>query len=249
MGKYRADILSFDEDKQIVEFDIGKPKKITGSRIAAIVGMNSYTTPFKVACEIAKLYPGDPPTKYTEAGNIMEPKIRDYLRNNASELIDNEFDGMVSVIDPIPKEECYYEHFPGREPFGGMVDGWIGLDNKKIAVLEIKTANNKEAWFKDGKETVPENYLLQASLYCELSGLKKIVFIVGFPEMEDYDDPESWEPTEENIIVRVVDAFPMKAMMDEAVRWYNKYIKNGVTPPWTEKDKELVDWLLAKSPY
>ena len=251
MGKYRADLLSFDEDRQVVEFDIGRPKKITGSRIAAIAGLNEYTTEFKVACEIAKLYPGDPPTKYTEAGNVMEPKIRDYVRRNADSFIGKDYGGVVGIKDPVPKEECFYEHFPGKEPFGGMVDGYVTSDGFNAGILEIKTAKTRKGWInEDGTYKVPTNYLLQASLYCELSGLKKITFVVGFPEEDDYDNPDSWEPSESNVLVITVDGFPMKSIMSDAVRWYNKYIKNGVTPPWTEKDKELVDWLLANSsPY
>ena len=34
--------------------------------------------------------------------------------------------------------------------------------------------------------------------------------------------------------------------MKEAEDWYNEYIKNGYTPEWTDKDKELLKYLRAK---
>ena len=122
MGMYKPDVEDVDDDRRIIRFSLGKPKKITGSRIAAIVGQNEYTSEFKVAFDIAKLYT-DPPTPFTIAGDVMEPKIREYIRQHSSEYIGDALGkGKLDVIDPVPKEECYYEHFPDAAPFGGMVD-------------------------------------------------------------------------------------------------------------------------------
>lgn len=248
---YRKKIdVDIDEDSRVVRFEGVKPKKITGSRIASILGMNEYTTPFKVACDMARLY-SEPPSKYTEAGEAMEPKIRDYVRARSSELIgDSLGGGELDVIDPVPKEQCFYEHFPNAAPFGGMVDGYVDLDGEHIAVLEIKTASDKSKWFGgNGEPIVPTGYLMQTSLYCDLSKLDRIVFAVGFPEPEDYDSPEEWIPSEDNVIVRIVKPLPMRQFKADALAWYNKYVKRGVTPPWTDKDLELVEMLLEDSYY
>ena len=56
-------------------------KKITGTRLAAILGMNKWSTPFEAWCAITRTY--EKPfegTIYTEAGKAIEPKITDYLR-------------------------------------------------------------------------------------------------------------------------------------------------------------------------
>ena len=245
MGMYKPDVEDVDDDRRIIRFSLGKPKKITGSRIAAIVGQNEYTSEFKVACDIAKLYT-EPPTPFTIAGDVMEPKIREYIRQHSSEYIGDALGkGKLDVIDPVPKEECYYEHFPDAAPFGGMVDGWVDLDGKHAAVLEIKTASDRNKWFgPDGEEIVPSNYILQTSLYCDLSRLNRIVFVVGFPEPQDYDAPEEWEPTEDNTIVRIVDPVPMEGYKKQALEWYDRYIRKGVTPPWTPDDTYIVDEIL-----
>lgn len=244
-----ADVEDVDDIGRTIRFTPHKPKKITGSRIAAIVGLNEYTSEFKVACDIVGLYK-EPDNIYTKAGNVMEPKIREYLRRNADRYIGSALgSGKLDVIDPVPKEKCNYEHFPEAAPFGGMVDGWVDLDGKHVAVLEIKTASDRNAWFDGDKEIVPSNYVMQTSLYCDLSGLDRIVFAVGFPEPEDYDDPDSWEPNEDNVIVRVVEPVPMKDYKEQALAWYDRYIKKGITPQWTMDDTYIVDEVLKSIGY
>lgn len=242
--------IFIDEDRKVIEFENVKPKKITGSRIASILGMNEYTSPFKVACDMARLYT-EPPSKYTIAGEAMEPKIRDFIRDNSSKYIGDGLGlGSIDVIDPVPKEMCYYEHFPNAAPFGGMVDGYVDLNGKHIAVLEIKTASDKTKWFgENGEPIVPTSYIMQTSLYCDLSKLDRIVFAVGFPEPEDYDAPENWTPTDDNIIVRIVEPLPMKQYKADALAWFNRYVKKGVTPPWTDDDLGLVHQLAEDSRY
>ena len=250
MGMYRPDVEDIDDDRRIIRFSIGKPRKITGSRIAAIVGMNEYTSEFKVACEIAGLY-RDGPTPFTIAGDIMEPKIREYIRQNSARYIGDALgSGPVDVIDPVPKEECNYEHFPEAAPFGGMVDGWVDVGGKHAAVLEIKTASDRSKWFgENGEKIVPPNYLMQTSLYCDLSGLDRIVFAVGFPEEQDYESPEDWVPCEDNIEVRIIEPVAMADYKKRALEWYDRYIKKGVTPQWTQDDTYIVDEILKSAGY
>ena len=80
----RASIVEIDEEEKTVIFDIYRFKKITGTKVGPILGMSEFSTPFKVACELAGLYPGDKPNKYIDAGNILEPVLRDYLAQRPS---------------------------------------------------------------------------------------------------------------------------------------------------------------------
>ncbi len=103
----------------------------------------------------------------------------------------------VQVEEPVAADKCGYDHFHDNELFGGLVDGYINVNGKHTAILEIKTASSRDRWLDDeGKVTVaPPDYLLQAGLYAELSGLDEIVFAVGFLEEDDYDRPAFWVPT------------------------------------------------------
>ena len=147
------------------------------------------------------------------------------------------------------KDKCQYDHFHDNKLFGGMVDGYILVDGKRDSILEIKTSHDKDKWLDgNGQPTnVPMTYMLQASLYAELAGLDRIVFVVGFlKDPEDFLRPNSWKPSEENTYIVVKDKLDMEGYMAEAEAWYKEYILNGYTPEWTDKDEELLKYLRAK---
>lgn len=246
----RAGIVDIDEDERIVIFDTYKLKKITGTRVGPILGISDFSSPFKVACEMAGLYPGDKPTKYLEAGNILEPVLRKYLEGRPSLLRSSlglDEGTKVGVEEPVPKEQCGYDHFHNDRVFGGLVDGYIQIDGKRTQILEIKTSGDREKW-EDGNggyTNIPMAYMLQASLYAQLSNLDKIVFLVGFLEESDYTRPKSWVPTPENTFVIVKDRLDMTGYMADCVAWYDEFMKGGYTPEWTDSpiDQEVLKYL------
>ena len=252
----RINIVDIDEDERTVVFDLYRSKKITGTRVGAILGQNEFTSPFKVACEMAGLYPGDKDNKYLEAGNVCEPIIRKYVRTKCIESIAEDLglqDGKVPVIEePVDREQCGYDHFHNNKVFGGLVDGYVSVDGRRTAVLEIKTASDRTKWLdEEGNVTqVPKSYMLQASLYAELSNLDKIVFAVSFLNEEDYDRPRFWTANEENTHLLVVDKLDMEEPMRECEAWYKEYILGGYTPEWSdsESDQEVLKYLKSYKP-
>ena len=202
----RAGIVDIDEDERTVIFDTYRLKKITGTRVNAMLG---------------------------EALDVPE----------GSKL---------AVEEPVPKEQCGYDHFHNEKVFGGMVDGYIQLDGKRKYILEIKTSGDREKWRDEqgGLTNVPMSYMLQASLYAQLSNLDKIVFLVGFLEEPDYDRPKQWVPTPENTYVIVKDRLDMTGYMQQCVDWYNEYMKGGYTPEWSdsEDDQAVLKYLKAYKP-
>ena len=252
----RAGIVDIDEDERTVIFDTYRLKKITGTRVAPILGMSEFATPFKVACELAGLYPGDKANKYIDAGNILEPVLREYLGTSVNAMLGEALDvpegSKLAVEEPVPKEQCGYDHFHNEKVFGGMVDGYIQLDGKRKYILEIKTSGDREKWRDEqgGLTNVPMSYMLQASLYAQLSNLDRIVFLVGFLEEPDYDRPKQWVPTPENTYVIVKDRLDMTGYMQQCVDWYNEYMKGGYTPEWSdsEDDQAVLKYLKAYKP-
>jgi len=69
-------------DKNRIRVDPPKrPKRITGTRFASILGLDRWNTDFKTWCAITRTY--EEPfvdNVYTIAGKTIEPKIIDYLR-------------------------------------------------------------------------------------------------------------------------------------------------------------------------
>ena len=109
-------------------------------------------------CDITKVYSKKiEPTKYTTAGNKIEPRQAMYCKNVL---------GMNNLITP---SEIYGNNYFNRlrgnffldDIFGGMWD-YLLVDKQgnPKTVLEMKTTKNIKNWEKD----IPEYYALQASL-------------------------------------------------------------------------------------
>jgi len=250
-GRYR--IEDIDDDEKVVYFDPFKIKKITGTRLAPILGKGDFQTPFSVALDLAGIYREDVKTKYIEAGNVLEPVLRSYARQSIpriASLLGLPDGSRAGIEEPVPGDMCGYDHFHNESVFGGLVDGYVTVDGKRNSILEIKTSGEKEKWLDEsgGYTNVAEQYMLQASLYAELSRLDRIVFVVGFLGDADYDRPKLWAPNEENTRIIVKEKLDMASHMKEAAEWYDEYMKNGQTPEWTDADKGLVKYLKAYKP-
>lgn len=74
--------MEFLKDGRIKVDPPKKPKKLTATRFATIMGLNAWSTPFSAWCEMTRTYE-DPfeDSIYTVAGKIIEPKIINYLNS------------------------------------------------------------------------------------------------------------------------------------------------------------------------
>ena len=246
----RTNLKRIDTERKVVEFDPQKHGKITGSRFLAVLGKDRYTSEFKAACLIGRVFYDDTKTKYTEAGEVIEPVIRSYVRDNCDTLRDIlkiEDGANITVEEPIAAKDCYYDHFRFDKVFGGMVDGFVNTRGRRNAILEIKTSSDRSGWYdEDGNVRIPEGYYLQASLYAQLAKLDRIVFAAAFLEEPDYENPENFVPTKENTLIVAVDKKDISAEMAAAKEWFNEYIINGRTPEWTESDADIIDVLTSE---
>ena len=243
-------IEEIDQDARVIRFRKGGwLRRITGSRLGTILECNDFDTPFSAALAMAGIYSKFETNKYMEAGSVIEPVIRNYLRSDGRERLSEALGGIpvAGIEEPVDKFSCNFEHFPRGGRFGGMVDGYVIAERKRYAVLEVKTAGDRSAWTDDGEiSKVPESYVMQASLYAELSGIDTIVFAVGFLEEHDYEEPSTWIPSEDNCFILPVRKPPeISSWMDAASEWYDEHLVNGVTPQWTDADAEIVEYILG----
>lgn len=227
MRKFNGDTLCVDVPK--------KPKKMTGTRFASVLGLDKWNTDFKTWCAITRTYE-DPFTDniYTIAGKTIEPKIISYL---------NKFyflDCVKSPTDIYGKDyfkKTYGDFFPDEPIFGGMWDALVyGENNKPETVIEIKTSKRVEDW-EDGK--APIYYALQAALYATLLDIDQVCMVAGFLGDKDYEHPENFIPNASNTIVDffyVSERFPdMKKKMATAKKWWNDHVLTGISPAFDEK--------------
>ena len=228
-------------DKHIVIDNVPKkPKKLTGTRFASVLGLDKWNTPFKTWCAITKTYE-DPFTesKYTLAGKVIEPKIIKYL-NKAYFL--NSVKSPTDIYGEDYFKKTFGDFFPDAKIFGGMWDALVYYDEEISAVIEIKTTKRAEDW-ADGK--APIHYSLQAALYAYLLGVDNIVMVAAFLEDEDYEHPENFVPSVDNTIVDdflLSERFPdFEDRIETAREWWNKYVVTGISPDFDEKkDAEIL---------
>lgn len=205
-----------------------KPKKITATRFATILGLNAWNTPFSAWCEITRTYE-DPfvESKYTAAGKVIEPKVIAYLQNVM-------FMDIKSPTDVYGKDyfkQTWGDFFREREALGGMWDA-LGDDY----VVEIKTTKRVEDWADD----VPIYYKLQACLYAWLLGFDKVIVTVSFLNDSDYEHPEDYQPSYSNTKVYeiiVSEAFPAfeEDYVKPALDFWNENVLTGISPEFDEK--------------
>lgn len=211
-----------------------KPKKLTATRFATILGLNAWQTPFEAWCAVTRTY--EPPfedTIYTKAGKVIEPKVIEYL----DKVMFMDLKSPTDVYGPNYFKLTWGDFFPKDKVLGGMWDA-LGDD----FVVEIKTTKRAEDWAVD----VPIYYKLQAALYAYLLGFEKIVMTASFLDDMDYNAPEKFVPSYKNTKVyefELHEAFPNFELdyVKPALDWWRDHVETGISPEFDEKrDAEIL---------
>lgn len=229
------------DSKQIQVEPPKRPKKLTATRFAAIFGLNDWTTPFEVWCEITRTY--EKPfeeTKYTRAGKVIEPKQIKYMRE-AYYMSNLKAPTDIYGADYFKKTRG--DFFPDAAVLGGMWDSIrVDKDGKVTCVLEFKTTKRAEDW----QDNIPEYYALQAALYAYLLGVDSVVMVCSFLDEPDYDHPEDYKPSANNTIVVPFSLRKRYPNFEDeyilpAYEWWKKHIEGGISPEYDEKaDAEIL---------
>lgn len=218
-----------------------RPKKLTGTRFATILGLNPWSTPFEIWCEVTRTYQKPfEDTIYTIAGKTIEPKQAEYMKQTYF------MSNLVTPTDIWGKDyfrQTYGDFFRESPVLGGMWDYLLyGKDGKPTTVLEMKTSKRVEDW----KDDIPEYYALQAVLYAYLLGVDEVIMVASFLEPKDYDAPEKFVCSGENTITRpfkVSERYPdfEKKYVKPALKWWKDYVESGISPAFDErKDAEIL---------
>ena len=211
-----------------------KPKKITATRFATILGLNPWSTAFEMWCEITKTYQKPfEDTIYTIAGKTIEPKQIEYMRSAYGMY---NLKTPTDIYGPDYFKKTWGDFFHDTQVLGGMWDSLLvdGNGNPE-AVLEFKTTKRAEDWAND----VPEYYALQAALYAYLLGVDDVIMVASFLEPTDYEHPENFIPSANNTITvefKVSERYPNFGwMVAQANAWWENYVVTGISPDYDEK--------------
>lgn len=267
----------YSEDGRHIVLTNGEPRsklKVTGTRLAGILGLNKWNTPFQMWCEITKA--ARPPfedTIYTLAGKAIEPKQIAWTQENISKNIKSpeEFFGN-------RYQDVKYDFYPEEKIFGGMWDSKLVRSSGKVSdIFEYKTTKRAEDWV----DHPPIYYLCQVLEYAyletikQVSPVRRVHLVVSFLEDDDYNHPEDFVVSEDNtqiftynvedVYINVEDGTikdvddlekedfnfycNINDLIQEALTWYDKHIKTGISPEFDEvKDKEYLDILRTSKP-
>ena len=230
-----------------------KPKKLTGTHFPTVLGVNPFSSPFEVWCRCTRTYeiPFEG-NKYTNAGQIIEPKVFEFLRTSmgyGSRVVTPE-----DVYGKDHFKKTWGDFYPTVAIYGGMWDALIyGEDGKTECVVEIKTvqvdgrSGSLEERWKDGE--APHYQALQASLYAYLLGIDKVMMVAVALEDKkgDYEHPENVVPSFANSNVyidefSVSERYPNFDMyIEKATEWWNTHVLTGMSPEFDEKkDAEIL---------
>lgn len=232
-------------------------KKMTGTRLGKVLGLDSWGSPFQAWCEITRVaeepFTGN---KYTDAGNALEPKIIEWCKDSVSPYVytPEEFYGVADA-----KQSNRYDFFPDNPVLGGMWDAII-LDSplsvfkagngKALGYVEAKTSSRPQDW-TDGP---PLKYAIQGLLYGHLDNLPRVFIPVRFMEEHEYANPEACECNDGNTLLYEMDTRDtlindklIAEHVEDALVWYGKHVVANASPEFDEKrDAKFLD-IMRKS--
>lgn len=240
MSKFRMD------DERVFVDPPSRPKRMTGTRFAAVLNMDRWNTPFKVWCALTRTY--EEPfieNQYTRAGKAIEPLIIEYLNDL---YFFGELVSPVDIYGPDPFKKTWGNFFPEQTVFGGMWDAIHVVDGETVGVVEIKTTKRVEDW----ENGAPLHHSLQAALYAWLLGTDQVTMVGAFLTDADYAHPEKFVPSATNTAVdqfKLYERFPdFDEKIQEALSWWDRYVVTGESPPFDPKtDKETLDGLTTNA--
>ncbi len=227
-----------------------RPKKITGTRLATILGKNVWSTPFQAWCEITRAYSKPfEDTKYTLAGKAIEPLQLQYLADD--------YDFAVTTPTDYYGEDYFSkthgDFYQDISVFGGMWDGLVFAGDIPQRVIECKTSKRVEDWVgENGELEAPEYYRMQACLYAHLLGVRDVTMIVSFLQEKDYNNLDEFTVNDDNTGVISFDINEYcdfaKDVIEPAIAWWGKHIVNGISPKFDEhKDAEYLKHLRTQT--
>ena len=237
-----------------------RPKKISGTYFPTVLGFDPWKSPFEAWCKSTRTWEAPfEGNKYTNAGQIIEGKVFDFLRKSMG------FGKRVVTPTDMYGEDYFKktwgDFFPENPIYSGMWDCLIVDDNgKPECVVEIKTvqvdgrSGTLEQRWKDGE--APHYQALQAALYAHLLGIDKVLMVAVALEDKkgDYEHPEQVIPSyaNENVYTdefKVSERYPNFDMyIMKATAWWRDHVLTGISPEFDEKkDAEILKALRTNS--
>lgn len=217
-----------------------KPKKLTATRMAGVLGYNPWKTDFQMWCEICRvaepLFEGN---KFTEFGKVVEPKLHAFCLEYISPHLKRPHDIFGARANNM------YDFYASDPIYGGMWDDLVeNRKGERVGIVEYKSSSRPQDW-EDG---APANYRIQALQYAWKEKMDDYWVVCTFPEPDDYDNPHDYVVTEENTVIfkytvsEGFDGHSADELFQQGADWWETHVAGNLSPEYDEKkDKEYLD--------
>lgn len=155
------------------EWHAARAQRIGGSRIAALLGLSPWESPYSVWCQMAGLVEPEQQTREQERGHYLEPAIRAWFADQYSGL------QVVTAGTFVHRERDYQLANP---------DALCIADGQVVAGAEFKTDADGSEWGKPGTGEIPLYYRPQVQWYMDTLGVSAwhVVVLTGRLEFREY---------------------------------------------------------------
>jgi len=166
------------------EWRVARATRLSGSRMAAVLGLSPWESPYSTWCEMAGLVQPDEQTKEQSRGHYLEPAVAAWFADQHPELMVAEAGTYVHADRP--------QHLANPDRLLTTPGS-----STTAALLEIKTDADGSGWGEPGTDQIPVYYRTQVQWYLDVLGLQRAYIAVltgrlNFAEyVIDYDPADA----------------------------------------------------------
>ena len=182
----------------------------TGTKVAAIMGISKFRTPYDVYVRCKGLLPEEPPSDAMLRGIALERGILDLYEMQKGIKLARE---MGTLVHP-------HEDWMGASPDGYYID-----EDGCIVIVDAKTSRMKDGWGVPGTDEVPEDYACQMQWYGVVLEAYFDVPVVGL-------DITTYFPWHDEISTYTLRPDPevQQYLVGRCREWWWKHIVSSVAP-------------------
>jgi putative phage-type endonuclease len=186
------------------EWHKAREGKLTGSRLAAVLGLSPWESPYSLWCEMAGLTPPTEQTGEQARGHYLEPSIAAWFADQHPDWEVFEAGTYVHQDRAChlanPDRLIRYHTLPDSMPVG-----WYDIEVS--ALLEIKTDADGSGWGEPGTDEIPLYYRTQVQWYMDVLGLPRAHIAVLGGRLQFAEYVVDYDPADAAILRAAADEF------------------------------------------
>ena len=165
--------LVVPHDAPAGEWHAARNTGITASRIATVLGISPFDSPFNLHWKMRGTLPEQPDNDVMSLGRHLEPWIADRFAGTHPEWF--QLEGGLWANRERPWQMCTPDRqlftAPVRLDDGCAVDAATGGPEAPVGLLEIKSSGSYDGWGADGTDEIPVYYRAQVQWQLDTLGL------------------------------------------------------------------------------